>query len=508
MSTQAVTRPGIATRPRPAPPVRLGRLEAARRAADEGHLVLLFGFVSVVLALLYVGLAFTRVDDARLGIDAIGREAIPSIDAADRAASLLSGMDAHSIDNALAGPGGSPTARDAFLATRGQVDQQLRGMLRASSTAAQDDLSIAGLQSSLHEYDVRYGLHTAETRLGFPLGAAQQRAASDLIDTAAIPGALAVDDARTTFLTDEFVRRQNGATAGQAADVAGAAVVLLVLIAGQRFMARTYARVLNPMLAAGTLLVALFAVLVVRGLGAASSDLRDMAQGAHSSIHALQLARVELEHARRDQSLFLLEQGHGARYDREYSVQVSRAFCAHASWKRPRSPELMPPIRPDRRAVTEPAVSPQHRNSRSGDRQSCPAPRPERNDAIAANDRDNIVIQKLADMSREVTKAKTARLEKEATYNQMRALETNNQHAEAIALNTGAQQGQGGWAFDQVERALQSAVDLNRAHYDAALNDASGSLDLVRTAAPIVALLMVALIWLGVQPTLSRYRLP
>src|SRR5437870_5642601 len=104
MSTQAVTRPGIATRPRPAPPVRLGRLEAARRAADEGHLVLLFGFVSVVLALLYVGLAFTRVDDARLGIDAIGREAIPSIDAADRAASLLSGMDAHSIDNALAGP--------------------------------------------------------------------------------------------------------------------------------------------------------------------------------------------------------------------------------------------------------------------------------------------------------------------------------------------------------------------------------------------------------------------
>jgi hypothetical protein len=502
MSTQAVTRPGIATRPRPAPPVRLGRLEATRRAADEGHLVLLFGFVSVVLALLYVGLAFTRVDDARLGIDAIGREAIPSIDAADRAASLLSGMDAHSIDNALAGPGGSPTARDAFLATRGQVDQQLRGMLRASSTAAQDDLSIAGLQSSLHEYDVRYGLHTAETRLGFPLGAAQQRAASDLIDTAAIPGALAVDDARTTFLTDEFVRRQNGATAGQAAVVAGAAVVLLVLIAGQRFMARTYARVLNPMLAAGTLLVALFAVLVVRGLGAASGDLRDMAQGAHSSIHALQLARVELEHARRDQSLFLLEQGHGARYDREYSVQVSRAFCAHASAAAAADPNsACQPLT----GQTAQQIAAELRGGQSF------SGRP-------PGTLDGRYTGYLADAVRNVTHG-NQELDTTLTVlgtlavfeqvdSQMRALETNNQHTEAIALNTGAQQGQGGWAFDQVERALQSAVDLNRAHYDAALNDASGSLDLVRTAAPIVALLMVALIWLGVQPTLSRYRLP
>ena len=42
---------------------------------------------------------------------------------------------------------------------------------------------------------------------------------------------------------------------------------------------------------------------------------------------------------------------------------------------------------------------------------------------------------------------------------------------------------------------------------DAALSDASGSLDLVRAAAPVVALLVVVLIWLGVQPTLSRYRL-
>ena len=47
----------------------------------------------------------------------------------------------------------------------------------------------------------------------------------------------------------------------------------------------------------------------------------------------------------------------------------------------------------------------------------------EQNDAIAADAGDNIVIQKLADISREVTRAKTARLEKEAIYNQLRSME-------------------------------------------------------------------------------------
>lgn len=47
----------------------------------------------------------------------------------------------------------------------------------------------------------------------------------------------------------------------------------------------------------------------------------------------------------------------------------------------------------------------------------------EQHDAVAADSRENIVIQRLADMSSVVTQAKTARLEKEARYNQLRAAE-------------------------------------------------------------------------------------
>jgi capsular exopolysaccharide synthesis family protein len=47
----------------------------------------------------------------------------------------------------------------------------------------------------------------------------------------------------------------------------------------------------------------------------------------------------------------------------------------------------------------------------------------ETHDAVAVEDRQNIVVQRLADLNGAVTKAKTARIEKEAQYNQLKALQ-------------------------------------------------------------------------------------
>lgn len=49
----------------------------------------------------------------------------------------------------------------------------------------------------------------------------------------------------------------------------------------------------------------------------------------------------------------------------------------------------------------------------------------EQNDAISLEDRENIVVQKLADLNAAVTKAKTDRLQKEAVYRQLVAVEDN-----------------------------------------------------------------------------------
>jgi len=49
----------------------------------------------------------------------------------------------------------------------------------------------------------------------------------------------------------------------------------------------------------------------------------------------------------------------------------------------------------------------------------------ERNDAVSLEERQNIVVQKLADLNSAVTRAKTERIQKEAAYQQIRAIEND-----------------------------------------------------------------------------------
>jgi polysaccharide biosynthesis transport protein len=67
----------------------------------------------------------------------------------------------------------------------------------------------------------------------------------------------------------------------------------------------------------------------------------------------------------------------------------------------------------------------------------------EHNDAISLEDRQNIVVQKLTDLNAAVTRAKTERIQKEAMYMQLRAIENNPAALDtfpAILSNTFIQQ--------------------------------------------------------------------
>ena len=50
----------------------------------------------------------------------------------------------------------------------------------------------------------------------------------------------------------------------------------------------------------------------------------------------------------------------------------------------------------------------------------------EQHDAVAVEDRQNIVVQRLADLNSVATRAKTTRIEKEALYNQLRSIQNSN----------------------------------------------------------------------------------
>ena len=56
----------------------------------------------------------------------------------------------------------------------------------------------------------------------------------------------------------------------------------------------------------------------------------------------------------------------------------------------------------------------------------------EMNDAVSLEDRQNIVVQRLADLNAAVTRARTERIEKEAMYNQIRSIQSNRAALDTI----------------------------------------------------------------------------
>jgi polysaccharide biosynthesis transport protein len=116
----------------------------------------------------------------------------------------------------------------------------------------------------------------------------------------------------------------------------------------------------------------------------------------------------------------------------------------------------------------------------------------EAHDAVAVEDRQNIVVQRLADLNGAVTKVKTERIEKEAQYNQLRSLDGTpavdsfpaviaNDYIQKLKSDIGdLQRQQAQLAEKYGERhpemvRIRSAIDSTQAKYDAEVRNVINS---------------------------------
>jgi capsular exopolysaccharide synthesis family protein len=100
----------------------------------------------------------------------------------------------------------------------------------------------------------------------------------------------------------------------------------------------------------------------------------------------------------------------------------------------------------------------------------------ESNQSISLDDRQNIVVQKLADLNAAVTKAKTDRIEKEALYNQLQGLQNDRAALDTFpAIQTNA----------FVQQLKVELADLQREHADLAQKLGDRHPDLIKAQASI-----------------------
>ena len=89
---------------------------------------------------------------------------------------------------------------------------------------------------------------------------------------------------------------------------------------------------------------------------------------------------------------------------------------------------------------------------------------------------------------------------------QIRQLEQAGHHPQAVTLDIGTQPGQSDWAFSKFDDALKSTLDINQQQFDQDVNQAFAGLRLLPLAVSGVALLVIALTWVGVSPRIQEYR--
>lgn len=89
----------------------------------------------------------------------------------------------------------------------------------------------------------------------------------------------------------------------------------------------------------------------------------------------------------------------------------------------------------------------------------------EQTDSVALEDRQNIVVQKLADLNAAVTRAKTERIQKEAAYNQIKGPHADGETFPALLSNVFIQQQKGEIADLQRQQA-QASEKLGPRHPD------------------------------------------
>jgi hypothetical protein len=258
--------------------------------------------------------------------------------------------------------------------------------------------------------------------------------------------------------------------------------VLLVaaLIGLQLHLARRFRRLVNPALAAATVVaIALVTATAVR-LGAESVHLRVAKQDAFDSVQALTLARAVSYDANADESRFLVDPGRAARYQQSFlskSQQIANVGPAGISGY---DAALAADVRAYERDNSDVRfggyLGAEFRNiTFPGERQA----------AVAAL----LAFQRY-----------------ERDDRTMRALAAEDLAA-AVAYDTGTAPGQSDGAFNQYDAALASVIAVNASAFTAAIAGGEDGAVGWEAGLPAAGLaLLVALTLAGVRPRLAEYQ--
>jgi hypothetical protein len=440
----------------------------ARALSDAPRRLAAWGVLATVLTLAQLVFTLGSVSNLRATVQTIGRDATPSVAAAEQIVAKLSDMDASAANAALVT--GAAEAWKQFDADRLAVNKQLVDAARNITYGDAEYKPILTMASELQSYLVM--IEHARSSEG-EARAAQLQAASTMMRQKAQPAAEALDVANFTALDRAYANFQESVW-GRIAGLAAAAVLLtVVLVLSQLYLARTTHRVINPPLLMAAVAVSLTAFIVCSATIMVAADVKTAKADAFDSIHALSKARAAANLANADESLWLLSGAPGkALYERSFRANAARIAAEGAGT--PVSQNMYRMIDDHGRGFT----------------------------GFLAVELSNITFA-----GERTTAEEMARFWGHyVTIDQkIRTLETTGHHAEAIAMCLGMGANESNHVFSQFDKALGAMLSINQKAFDAAVTHAFSLLEPLPWGLFASAAITVALIWWGLGLRLREY---
>lgn len=430
---------------------RAGRVTELRELSRTTPGVLIMFTLALVVVGVLVGV-FTaiNVQTRAQSLDNLKGSSGPLADAAQTLYRSLSDADATANSGFLAA-GGDPGAVETL---RGRYDQDIAQAQHALAVAvaARTPADLADPNSPLSILSSKLSVYTgivetarANNLQGFPVGAAYQREASNLMHGQLLTAARQLYDEETARLEAD----QDQATSPPAVEVVLGVAALVLLYFAQRYVRRRTRRRVNVGLAVATVAaVVSLAWVVIATIGVTSNVDASRVNGSDQT-KVLADARLAALQARSDETLTLVARGSGDKHEEDY---VKKARTPLANDYLPRARDL----------ATDPDVARQVR----------------------------VAIEQEAAWNK--------------THQEIRAQDDNGEYPEAVRLALSEEDAAG--QFDQVDTALGTAIKDTTATFEQEVTQAGNALTGTVIGVILLALIMVGGAVTGIWQRLKEYR--
>ncbi len=423
---------------------------------------------------------------------AIGSQDASESDATTGLYFALNDMDAQAANVLLAGGDAALAAnrvRDltTYASDRATADSDLQQatVSEAGNATAQRELSV--ILDRIGQYEdlaadallVSQQAHSAAGRAPAAAVAYYQQATS-LMQTQILPVVGSLTKVSTAKLDAADQGGKTASRAGIALAVVLGILLVAALIALQFHLHARFRRLVNPILAAATVLAIIFTAVTAARFNTESGHLNVAKQDAFDSVQALTEARAVSYDANADESRYLVDPALAAQYQQSFLTKSQQVVN----------------VGPAGIAGYDDALATD----------------------IDAYQRDNSVVRFGGYLGAEVRnitfpgerRAALAALLAFQRYERddrtLRALAAKNL-ASAVAYDTGTAASQSDGAFSQYDAALSSVIAINSTAFTAAVDEGENGAVVWDLGFPALGLVLIAALTLaGVRPRLAEYR--